>query len=206
MHCLTLAPPRRSFPAVRLAWAWLAAALAWGAHIAFDRLLGYGLRGSGDPSVADRASRPRAAGVLTARAGRIVSEARALLGAEGPGGLTMRRLAELLGMQAPSIYKHFPDKAALEAAVIASALEEQAALFEAALAGAPAEPLAALARAYRAHALAHPHLYRLVNARAAWAFAHGMVMLELDGRFPDGADLDAAWRVALTAFAAAVRS
>ena len=25
---------------------WLAAALAWGAHIAFDRLLGYGLRGS----------------------------------------------------------------------------------------------------------------------------------------------------------------
>ena len=128
MHCLTLAPPRRSFPASRLAWGvaaaariagvvaavpgegvpwravlsvglapdlpllvggfapgnvhgsiapwsvpfynalhrawapaplaflalagvvghgWLAAALAWGAHIAFDRLLGYGLRGSG---------------------------------------------------------------------------------------------------------------------------------------------------------------
>jgi len=30
-------------------------------------------------------------------------------------------------------------------------------------------------------------------ARAAWAFAHGMVILELDGRFPPGADLDAAW-------------
>ena len=31
-------------------------------------------------------------------------------------------------------------------------------------------------------------------ARAAWAFAHGMTILELDGRFPPGADLDAAWR------------
>ena len=31
-------------------------------------------------------------------------------------------------------------------------------------------------------------------ARAAWAFAHGMTILELNNRFPAGADLDAAWR------------
>jgi hypothetical protein len=31
-------------------------------------------------------------------------------------------------------------------------------------------------------------------ARAAFAFAHGMTILELNGRFPPGADLDAAWR------------
>jgi hypothetical protein len=31
------------------------------------------------------------------------------------------------------------------------------------------------------------------RARAIWAFAHGMTILELDGRFPAGADLDAAW-------------
>ena len=31
-------------------------------------------------------------------------------------------------------------------------------------------------------------------ARAAWAFAHGMTILELSNRFPADADLDAAWR------------
>jgi hypothetical protein len=30
-------------------------------------------------------------------------------------------------------------------------------------------------------------------ARAAWAFAHGMTILELNQRFPADADLDAAW-------------
>ena len=37
-------------------------------------------------------------------------------------------------------------------------------------------------------------------ARAAWAFAHGMTILELNGRFPPDADLDAAWRRGLDAF------
>jgi hypothetical protein len=31
------------------------------------------------------------------------------------------------------------------------------------------------------------------RARVAWAFAHGMTILELDGRFPPGVDLNAAW-------------
>ena len=171
------------------------------------------------------------------RRASIVAAARALLEDEGADGLTMRRLAERLGIQAPSLYKHFPGKAALEAAIVSAALEEQAVAFEEALAGAPADPLAALARAYRAHALAHPHLYRLVNAqalprdllpdglearaaaplvaaaggapgaaRAAWAFAHGMVMLELDGRFPPDADLDQAWGVGIAAFRPAPRA
>ena len=38
-------------------------------------------------------------------------------------------------------------------------------------------------------------------ARAAWAFAHGMTILELDGRFPPGADLDAAWAAGIAGFA-----
>jgi hypothetical protein len=37
-------------------------------------------------------------------------------------------------------------------------------------------------------------------ARAVWAFAHGMTVLELNGRFPPGADLDAAWAAGLRAF------
>ena len=81
-----------------------------------------------------------------------------------------------------------------------------------------------LGRAYRAYALAHPHLYRLMTerplprerlpagveeraaaplldalgdrdlARAAWALAPGLVALELAGRFPPDADVEAAWR------------
>ncbi len=90
--------------------------------------------------------------------------------------------------------------------------------------------LARLATVYRRFALRRPHLYRLMTegalprerlpaglearaaaplieaadgpdaARAIWAFAHGMSILELDGRFPPGADLDAAWRAGLAAF------
>jgi hypothetical protein len=38
------------------------------------------------------------------------------------------------------------------------------------------------------------------RARAAWAFAHGMTILELDGRFPENADLEAAWSEGIAAF------
>jgi AcrR family transcriptional regulator len=165
----------------------------------------------------------------SARAREVVVAARRLLEEEGAAALTMRRLADRLGIRAPSLYKHVPDKAALEAAIVATGLEEAAAAFEAAVDGAP-DPVAALAAAYRRFALTHPHLYRLVNsgplpreqlppgledraaapvlrvagtqarARALWAFAHGMVMLELDHRFPPDADLDAAWNAGVTAF------
>ena len=97
-------------------------------------------------------------------------------------------------------------------------------------AGGGAAAISALAAAYREFALAHPHLYRLMHngplprqhlpagvedraaapvmrvagnrarARALWAFAHGMVMLELDQRFPPDADLDAAWEAGIAAF------
>jgi hypothetical protein len=38
------------------------------------------------------------------------------------------------------------------------------------------------------------------TARAAWAAAHGLAILELNGRFPPGADLDAAWEAMVAAF------
>ena len=60
----------------------------------------------------------------------------------------MRRLAERLGIRAPSIYKHLPDKQALEAAIISVGFELQAEAFEAAREAA-ADPLAALAGVYR---------------------------------------------------------
>jgi AcrR family transcriptional regulator len=167
---------------------------------------------------------------LTPRAREIADAGLALLEAEGAGGLSMRRLAERLGIRAPSIYKHLPDKEALEAAIISLGFELQAEAVAAALDGAD-DPLTALAQAYRAFAREHPHLYRLMTAReldrglltpgveeraalpvheavggdpdlarAAWAFAHGMTILELDRRFPPDADLDAAWQRGLDAF------
>jgi AcrR family transcriptional regulator len=169
------------------------------------------------------------AGTRSARADEVVAEGRRLLEEGGPEALTMRRLADRLGIRAPSLYKHLSGKVALEAAIIATGLEESAAAFEAAVDGA-SDPLAALAATYRGFALAHPHLYRLMHdgplprrhlppgledraaapvlrvtgsrarARALWAFAHGMVMLELDHRFPPDADLDAAWRAGVAAF------
>jgi AcrR family transcriptional regulator len=51
---------------------------------------------------------------LTPRAWQVVSVARDLLETEGSDALTMRRLAEEMGIRAPSLYKHVPHKAALE--------------------------------------------------------------------------------------------
>lgn len=94
----------------------------------------------------------------------------------------------------------------------------------------PPTAITALLDAYRRHARANPDMYRLATtgplprrelpagledwagapfvavtgdshlARALWSFAHGMVILELDGRFPDGADLDATWAAGAAAF------
>jgi AcrR family transcriptional regulator len=167
---------------------------------------------------------------LSSRARHIVATARDLLEAEGPDALTMRRLGERLGIRAPSLYKHLPNKAALEAALIADGFEEAAAAFDAATAGA-AEPFAALVEAYRGFARRNPWLYRLMTAgplprerlprgveeraaaallraagsparaRAAFAFLHGMVILELNGRFPDDGGLEPAWQAGMVAFA-----
>jgi len=172
---------------------------------------------------------------LSPRAREIVDVARKLLAAEGQEALTMRRLAKELGIQAPSIYKHLPDKQALENALVSTAFEEQAELFEKALK--QPEPVAALAKAYRGYARDNQHLYRLMTegpldrehltagvearaagpliaalsgdedlARAVFAFAHGMTVLELDERFPPTADLDAAWECGLRAFDTEARS
>jgi len=170
-----------------------------------------------------------AADQLSPRAREIVNAARELLEEEGIEALSMRRIAQRLGIRAPSIYKHLPDKDALEAAIISIGFDEQAALFTAALE--QPDPLAALARAYRDFGREHPHLYRLMTdrtlnrellvpgseeraalplytatgenmdlARAAWAFGHGMTILELNHRFPPDADLDAAWAEGIGAF------
>jgi AcrR family transcriptional regulator len=159
------------------------------------------------------------------RDAEIVDCAERLLEREGPSAVTMRRLAGELGIQAPSLYKHVRGKEDIVVALQVRALEGQAA----ALSG--CDDLGSLAEAYRGWALAHPRLYELGSryaldrsrvpegveeaaaapliklagdrdsARVLWAAAHGLVDLELAGRFPPDADLDAAWATLVRAFA-----
>src|SRR6185436_19216174 len=65
---------------------------------------------------------------MSPRAREIVAAARELL--EQEGSVSMRRLADRLGIKAPSLYKHLRDKRALEAALISDAFLEAAERFE----------------------------------------------------------------------------
>jgi AcrR family transcriptional regulator len=96
-------------------------------------------------------------------------------------------------------------------------------------------PVRNLLDAYRKAALASPGLYRLATARplpredlppgleewagqpfflatgdpwtaqALFSLAHGLVILELDERFPEGSDLGRTWKAGATAFAGGSR-
>ena len=156
----------------------------------------------------------------------ILDVAESLLEAEGPAALTMRRVAEAMGIRAPSLYKHVTNKDDIEAGLQERALRNLTAVL------APVgTDLRKIMATYREWAIAHPGLYELATrrplrrdvippeveaaaaapvvtaaggeehrARALWALAHGLVDLELAGRFPPDADLDETWRAALTPF------
>jgi AcrR family transcriptional regulator len=191
----------------------------------------------GDRLLPGEISRPAPAAQRSARGAQIVEAARRLLEGEGPDSLTMRRLAEELGMQAPSLYKHFPGKAGVELALIEDALGDIGEVSHRVIHQAgPESRLMALLHAYRRHCVTHPNLYRLATggpllrdqlppgleewagnpwfvvtgdaslSQALWSFAHGMVILELDGRYPPDSDLDATWHSGAVAFDDAVRS
>lgn len=169
---------------------------------------------------------------LTPRAEEIVSAARDLLDEGGAAALSMRNIADRLGVRAPALYKHFRDKQEIELVLIERAMREtgdrQLAAMEAA-----EDKLTAMVMEHRAWALEHPYLYRLSFAgeldrdrldpdaeshaglpiylvtggdadlsRAIWAFVHGMIELELLDRFPDGSDVDAVWQLGLDALRA----
>lgn len=170
--------------------------------------------------------------VRSHRAAQIIAAARRVLKEEGRDALTMRRLATEVGMQAPSLYKHFATKRAVEAALIEQGLIVFGEVLHAAVSS-PGDggPVRSLLGAYRKTALANPALYRLSvsgqlpreelapsveewagepfflvmsdpwRAQALFAFAHGMVILELDDRFLAGSDLDRTWGAGSDMFA-----
>jgi AcrR family transcriptional regulator len=162
---------------------------------------------------------------------QVVATAFAILDEDGADALTMRRLADELGMRAPSLYKHFPDKAHLEAALIEDIFFDIGTVLHAALAHPGRRgAVRAVLDEYRTHSLQRPNRYRLATSgslrrdllpecleewagqpfffaagdpyrsQALWSLAHGMVILEIDGRYPEGSDLDRTWQAAAAAF------
>lgn len=156
----------------------------------------------------------------------ILDAAESLLEAEGPTALTMRRVAEAMGIRAPSLYKHIANKDDIEAGLQERALRNLTAVLSPA-----GNDLRKITARYRTWAKAHPGLYELATrrplrrdvipaeveaaaaapivaaargdehrARALRALAHGLIDLELAGRFPPDADLDETWRAALVPF------
>ncbi len=98
----------------------------------------------------------------TPRAEQIVACARTLI-EQGEGDrLTMRRLGDELGIQAPSLYKHFADKQAITTAVHVDYLRGQVEALTGALAASGGHPLERVTYAFRDYAIANAELYRFL--------------------------------------------
>jgi len=155
----------------------------------------------------------------------IVDAAQRLLEDEGPEAMSMRRLAGELGIRAPSLYKHVDGKDRIEAELQQRALTQLASALQPA---GDLRALAHSYRRWaldhpRLYELTtrrplHRDLLRdgvetaasarlvalsggnVDRGRALWAAAHGLVDLELAQRFPEGADVQAAWDALVAAF------
>ena len=156
----------------------------------------------------------------------IVATGRDVLEESGPAGLTMQRVAEKVGVRAPSLYKRVRDRDALVEAVAVATVEELIRRLEAS-----DRSLEGLARTYRALAHERPEGFRLIFAAAApqqlvdraglimvhsaagvageahaldaarlvTAWATGFIHMELAGAFRLGGDVDAAFEYGLAA-------
>lgn len=84
-------------------------------------------------------------------------------------GLSLREMARDVGVSATAVYRHFPDKKALMAALAREGLDRLAAAQRAAAdaVGGGAAGFAATGRAYVRFALANPALFRLIFTSSA---------------------------------------
>ncbi len=97
-------------------------------------------------------------------ADRLVDAAGAVLAAEGPGALSLRKLAAANGTSTMAIYTLFGNKQGLLSAMHRTGFSRLGSALRAAVVdrGEPLDALSALGAAYRASALASPHLYGLM--------------------------------------------
>ena len=95
----------------------------------------------------------------------IVAAARRILETDGLGAVTMRDVAEAVGVQGPSLYKRVPDRAALIRAVAEGVVADLAGtLARATETGDPHADLRSVADAYRDFVHRNPNGYRLLFA------------------------------------------
>ena len=83
----------------------------------------------------------------------------------GPAGVSVNAIGRELGVSGPALYRYFASRDALLTELVIDAYEDLAAALRDTVSGrraAPAARLRALARAYRAWAIAHPHRYGLL--------------------------------------------
>lgn len=108
----------------------------------------------GRPRIHDDATRA----ALLEAAGRLLAE-------HGPGALSLRRLAREVGASTQAIYSLFGSKDGLVRAMHRAGFQAlDGHLAAVALSGEPVSDFCDLALAYRASALAHPHLYQVMFA------------------------------------------
>jgi AcrR family transcriptional regulator len=163
----------------------------------------------------------------------IVAAGRRLLEERGIEALTMRDVADAVGVRAPSLYKRVRGRADLFRLILEDVADElTVALDAAATSGDPAADIRAMTATYRRYALmltpsAVPgatarsvrssatflrvvaelvgQAQALEAARLIVAWAHGFISMELAGAFRLGGDVDQAWDFGLDSILAAVR-
>ena len=110
--------------------------------------------------------------------GRLCDVAEKLFAAHGPDGVTMREMADALGVSSMTPYRYFKDKDAILAAVRTRAFNQFAAVME----GARQNTKARSGNAYIDFALAHPAAYRLMFDVSQPTFADYPELLAAMGR------------------------
>lgn len=96
----------------------------------------------------------------TGTAQRILAAARDLFEREGPDAVSMRRVAEAVGITPMAIYRHFANREALLKRISDDSFSEIAGHWKARKAGGdPLAQLIAIQMIYLDYALAHPHLF-----------------------------------------------
>lgn len=100
---------------------------------------------------------------------KLIGYARALIEQSGADALTLGAVATAAGVKAPSLYKHFADRAALLKAVELGVINDLEAVLRAGTTGQTAnQRLHSMSMAYRRFAIEHPNGYALIFSRNAF--------------------------------------
>ncbi|MBF6594634.1 MAG: TetR/AcrR family transcriptional regulator [Thermaceae bacterium] len=137
----------------------------------------------------------------------ILETALELLEQEGQANLSMRNLAQQLDLKAPSLYRYYADKKALEVAMVGYATDLLRQQIESGIEGlVPRKALKKAAEIYLEFTRAHPNLYALTMNASRFPYhpsgtgkALWNVLLAVVGRVTKNPD-DTAATVALWAF------